>query len=97
MSQLSFVTRVLGLTNRMRNCFISSLQAAWIGFSGIRCRRIMSGPRQCPFGPSTDKSLVATTAIMQLANYIGNAQKIWVRGIQKRVDVTASVLGSMKV
>jgi len=41
--------------------------------------------------------LVATVAIMQLANYIGNAQKIWVRGVQTRVDVTASMLGSMKV
>ncbi|KAF4625089.1 hypothetical protein G7Y89_g13080 [Cudoniella acicularis] len=40
--------------------------------------------------------IVATTAIMRLAKYIGNAQKIWVRGIQTRVDVTASVLGSMK-
>lgn len=34
---------------------------------------------------------------MQLAKYIGNAQKIWVRGIQTRVDVTVSMLASMKV
>jgi hypothetical protein len=33
---------------------------------------------------------------MRLASYIGEAQKRWVRGIQTRVDVTASVLGSMK-
>ncbi|KAK3942168.1 P-loop containing nucleoside triphosphate hydrolase protein [Diplogelasinospora grovesii] len=41
-------------------------------------------------------SIVATLAIMQLAKYIGNARKKWVRGIQTRVDVTASTLGSMK-
>ncbi|KAL2181082.1 P-loop containing nucleoside triphosphate hydrolase protein [Thermothelomyces heterothallicus CBS 202.75] len=41
-------------------------------------------------------SIIATVAIMQLANYIGNAQKKWVRGVQTRVDVTASMLGSMK-
>ena len=40
---------------------------------------------------------VATVAIMQLANSTGQAQKRWVSGIQTRVDVTASVLGSMKV
>lgn len=34
---------------------------------------------------------------MQLANHMGRAQKKWVRGIQTRVDVTASMLGSMKV
>ncbi|KAL2673757.1 hypothetical protein Neosp_012201 [[Neocosmospora] mangrovei] len=33
---------------------------------------------------------------MQLANHMGKAQKKWVRGIQTRVDVTASMLGSMK-
>lgn len=42
-------------------------------------------------------ALVATVGIMQLANYMGNAQKKWVRGVQTRVDVTASMLGSMKV
>jgi hypothetical protein len=34
---------------------------------------------------------------MQLAKHMGKAQKRWVRGIQTRVDVTASMLGSMKV
>jgi ATP-binding cassette subfamily C (CFTR/MRP) protein 1 len=32
-----------------------------------------------------------------LARYIGNAQKVWIEGIQTRVDSTASMLGSMKV
>lgn len=32
-----------------------------------------------------------------MAKYIANAQKRWVRGIQTRIDVTASMLGSMKV
>ncbi|OIW33171.1 P-loop containing nucleoside triphosphate hydrolase protein [Coniochaeta ligniaria NRRL 30616] len=41
-------------------------------------------------------TIVATVAIMRLSNHIGQAQKRWVRGIQTRVDVTASVLGSMK-
>lgn len=40
--------------------------------------------------------LVATITVARLANYMGQAQKRWVRGIQTRVDVTASVLGSMK-
>ena len=34
---------------------------------------------------------------MQLAKHMGKAQKRWMRGIQTRVDVTASMLGSMKV
>jgi ATP-binding cassette subfamily C (CFTR/MRP) protein 1 len=34
---------------------------------------------------------------MQLAKYMGKAQKTWVRGVQTRVDVTASMLRSMKV
>ena len=34
---------------------------------------------------------------MQLAQHMGKAQKRWFRGIQTRVDVTASMLGSMKV
>ncbi|EEU35583.1 uncharacterized protein NECHADRAFT_52409 [Fusarium vanettenii 77-13-4] len=41
-------------------------------------------------------AIVATVGIMQLANHMGRAQKKWVRGIQTRVDVTASMLGSMK-
>jgi hypothetical protein len=32
-----------------------------------------------------------------IAKWIGNAKKVWMRGIQTRVDVTASMLGSMKV
>lgn len=42
-------------------------------------------------------AMVATAGIMTLARYIGNAQKIWIQGIQTRVDSTASMLGSMKV
>ncbi|KAL6364357.1 hypothetical protein LRP88_01755 [Fusarium phalaenopsidis] len=41
-------------------------------------------------------AIVATVGIMQLAKHMGKAQKRWVRGIQTRVDVTASMLGSMK-
>ena len=32
-----------------------------------------------------------------MAKYMGNAQKVWIEGIQTRVDVTASMLGAMKV
>jgi len=32
-----------------------------------------------------------------ISKYIGVSQKIWIQGIQTRVDVTASALGSMKV
>lgn len=39
----------------------------------------------------------STAGILGLARYIGNAQKIWIEGIQTRVDSTASILGSMKV
>lgn len=39
----------------------------------------------------------STAGILGLAKYIGNAQKIWIEGIQTRVDSTASMLGSMKV
>lgn len=42
-------------------------------------------------------ALFSTMAILIMAKYMGNAQKIWIQGIQTRVDVTASVLGSMKV
>ncbi|WAO95847.1 Hypothetical protein NCS54_01349200 [Fusarium falciforme] len=41
-------------------------------------------------------AIVATVGIMQLAKHMGKAQKRWMRGIQTRVDVTASMLGSMK-
>lgn len=39
----------------------------------------------------------STAGILGLARYIGNAQKIWIEGIQTHVDSTASMLGSMKV
>jgi len=42
-------------------------------------------------------AFVGTIGILMMAKYIGNAQKIWIEGIQTRVDVTASILGSMKV
>lgn len=42
-------------------------------------------------------ALVATAAIFMMAKYMGNSQKIWIEGIQTRVDVTASMLSSMKV
>ncbi|MCJ1434939.1 hypothetical protein MMC27_004309 [Xylographa pallens] len=41
-------------------------------------------------------AIIATTVILIMARYIGKAQKIWIEGIQTRVDVTASMLGSMK-
>ncbi|PLB43601.1 P-loop containing nucleoside triphosphate hydrolase protein [Aspergillus steynii IBT 23096] len=41
-------------------------------------------------------AIIATFGIMGLAKYMGNAQKTWVRAIQTRVDVTASMLASMK-
>lgn len=42
-------------------------------------------------------AVVATTGMLQLAQFIGVAKKRWMEGIQKRVDVTASVLTPMKV
>ncbi|KAJ0413029.1 P-loop containing nucleoside triphosphate hydrolase protein [Aspergillus carlsbadensis] len=41
-------------------------------------------------------ALIATTGTLQLARFIGPAKKRWMRGIQTRVDVTASALASMK-
>ncbi|KAF4969944.1 hypothetical protein FSARC_2930 [Fusarium sarcochroum] len=41
-------------------------------------------------------ALVSTTGTLMIARYMANAQKRWVRGIQTRIDVTASMLGSMK-
>lgn len=32
-----------------------------------------------------------------MSKYMGDAQKVWIEGIQTRVDVTASMLSSMKV
>lgn len=42
-------------------------------------------------------AFISTISILVMAKYIGNAQKIWIQGIQTRVDVTATMLGSMKV
>ncbi|CAG8920353.1 unnamed protein product [Penicillium salamii] len=41
-------------------------------------------------------AIIATAGMLQLAQFIGTAKKRWMRGIQTRVDVTASVLASMK-
>ncbi|EDN98254.1 hypothetical protein SS1G_13112 [Sclerotinia sclerotiorum 1980 UF-70] len=41
-------------------------------------------------------ALLCTAGILTMAKWMGNAQKIWIRGIQTRIDVTASILGSMK-
>ncbi|KAH7390278.1 hypothetical protein BKA64DRAFT_710834 [Cadophora sp. MPI-SDFR-AT-0126] len=41
-------------------------------------------------------SFISTASILAIAKYIGNAQKVWIQGIQTRVGVTASTLGSMK-
>ncbi|CAI7586196.1 unnamed protein product [Penicillium crustosum] len=41
-------------------------------------------------------AMIATTGMLQLAQFIGLAKKRWMKGIQTRVDVTASVLASMK-
>ncbi|KAH8808808.1 putative multidrug resistance-associated protein [Xylogone sp. PMI_703] len=41
-------------------------------------------------------AIISMTGIMLLARYIGESQKIWIRGIQTRVDATATMLGSMK-
>ncbi|KAI9645295.1 hypothetical protein NHQ30_006030 [Ciborinia camelliae] len=41
-------------------------------------------------------ALICTAVILTMANWMGNAQKIWIEGIQTRIDVTASMLGSMK-
>lgn len=41
--------------------------------------------------------LICTAGILTIAKWMGNAQKIWFRGIQTRIDITASMLGSMKV
>ncbi|KAM0557995.1 hypothetical protein ACHAPJ_005161 [Fusarium lateritium] len=41
-------------------------------------------------------ALVSTTATLMIARYMADAQKKWVRGIQTRIDVTASMLSSMK-
>lgn len=42
-------------------------------------------------------AIVSTLCIIQISNYIGKAQKRWNEGIQTRIDVTTTILGSMKV
>jgi ATP-binding cassette subfamily C (CFTR/MRP) protein 1 len=42
-------------------------------------------------------AIISTAGTIWISRYIGNAQKIWNEGIQTRVDVSASMLGSMKV
>lgn len=42
-------------------------------------------------------AIFSTSMILMMAKYMGNAQKIWIQGIQTRVDVTAGMLSSMKV
>ncbi|QKX61400.1 uncharacterized protein TRUGW13939_08548 [Talaromyces rugulosus] len=39
---------------------------------------------------------ISTVAIVCMAKVMAHAQKIWMKGIQTRVDVTATMLGSMK-
>lgn len=41
-------------------------------------------------------AFVCTVGIMSIAKFMGHAQKIWMKSIQTRVDVTATMLGSMK-
>lgn len=38
----------------------------------------------------------STAIILWMSKYIGNSQKVWIQGIQTRVGVTASMIGSMK-
>jgi ATP-binding cassette subfamily C (CFTR/MRP) protein 1 len=42
-------------------------------------------------------AIIATAGTLKLSQYIGATKKRWMRGIQSRVDVTASVLASIKV
>ncbi|MCJ1399110.1 hypothetical protein MMC11_002312 [Xylographa trunciseda] len=48
------------------------------------------------FSAPATVAIIAATAISIMAKYMGKAQKIWIQGIQTRVDITASMLGSMK-
>ncbi|KAF7960469.1 hypothetical protein EAE96_000149 [Botrytis aclada] len=49
-----------------------------------------------PFMAPFSIALLCTAGILLMANWMGNAQKIWIRGIQTRIDITTSMLGSMK-
>lgn len=42
-------------------------------------------------------AIISTLSVIAISNYVGAAQKKWNQGIQTRVDVTASMLGSMRV
>ncbi len=42
-------------------------------------------------------AFLSTTGILIMAKYMGRAQKVWMEGIQTRVDVTSGMLSSMKV
>ncbi|KAH7346292.1 putative ATP-binding cassette transporter [Rhexocercosporidium sp. MPI-PUGE-AT-0058] len=44
----------------------------------------------------TGVALISTLSVIALSKYVGGAQKAWNEGIQTRVDVTTSMLGSMK-
>ncbi|KAK0120207.1 hypothetical protein ONS95_011613 [Cadophora gregata] len=41
-------------------------------------------------------AIISTACVVGLSRYVGGAQKAWNEGIQTRVDVTTSMLGSMK-
>ncbi|KAF4769687.1 hypothetical protein HAV15_011431 [Penicillium sp. str.  len=41
-------------------------------------------------------ALISTVAIISMAKSMGHAQNIWMKSIQTRVDVTSTMLGSMK-
>ncbi|KAE8452406.1 hypothetical protein EG329_001107 [Mollisiaceae sp. DMI_Dod_QoI] len=41
-------------------------------------------------------AIFSTAGVLTMSKYMGNAQKIWMEGIQTRVDVTATMLSSMK-
>ncbi|PVH78403.1 putative ATP-binding cassette transporter [Cadophora sp. DSE1049] len=44
----------------------------------------------------TGVALISTACVVGISRYVGGAQKAWNEGIQTRVDVTTSMLGSMK-
>jgi ATP-binding cassette subfamily C (CFTR/MRP) protein 1 len=49
------------------------------------------------FIPPAALAIISTCSVAGLSAYVGKSQKIWNQGIQTRVDVTTSILGSMKV
>jgi ATP-binding cassette subfamily C (CFTR/MRP) protein 1 len=49
------------------------------------------------FIPPAALAIISTCSVAALSAYVGKSQKIWNQGIQTRVDVTTSILGSMKV